>query len=92
VNGVNFLTVKQNTLRQGGLSRIDVRANPDVSHSVDVNAHKMLLYAKNTIVRQNIARIAKKCNPSQILRLFKYELANAIFPLFIHKPENKIHG
>jgi hypothetical protein len=39
MDGVNFFAVKQNTLGKGCFPRIDVRANPDVPHSGNVDAH-----------------------------------------------------
>jgi hypothetical protein len=39
---VNFLAVEKNAFGKGRFSRIDVRANPDVSHFCDVCPHFVL--------------------------------------------------
>jgi hypothetical protein len=39
VDGVNFIAVKQNTLGKGGFPRINMRADPDIPHPGNVDAH-----------------------------------------------------
>jgi hypothetical protein len=39
VDGVDLVTIKQDTFGKGGFSRIDMRTNPYIPHPGDVNAH-----------------------------------------------------
>jgi hypothetical protein len=64
VYGVNLIAIKQDTLTQGGLARIYMRANPDIPHLFYIDAHqKTLLNSKNEVSYQLLCKSAK--NPSK---------------------------
>jgi hypothetical protein len=56
VDGVDFVAVKQNTLRKGGFPRIDMRADSDIPHPGYVDAHFVL--------HSYIKRRYRRCHPT----------------------------
>jgi hypothetical protein len=57
VDGVDLVAIKKNALRQGGFSRIDVRANSNVPHPANVDAHFfLLLRVRSTEIRSGTGK------------------------------------